>query len=125
MELEKIKNQIQDLLPGAVLWGAGGKGTNLLNLLDITDQKLTYVVDSNPARHGTFIPGTGQEVVSPEIIVTVKPIRVLITNESYQQEIASQLKELGCGQLEIAALDALFRHLQDADCRIPTLNHHD
>ena len=79
----------------AVLWGAGGKGTMLLNMLDINYEQLPYVVDSNPRRHNTYIPVTGQRVIAPELLNKVQPKYVLVTNPSYVKEIALQLQHMG------------------------------
>ena len=48
-----------------VLWGGGSKAVAFLNALDIQDE-IDYAVDINPFKTGTFLGGTGQEVVAPE-----------------------------------------------------------
>ena len=93
--LDSLKMQLNDLWGEAVLWGASGKGTTLLNILDINHDKLAYVVDSNPRRHNTYVPGTGQLVVAPEFLKTLKPKYILMTNSSYENEIGEQLASFG------------------------------
>ena len=78
-----------------VLWGAGGKGTMLLNVLGLDYRRLPYVVDSNPNRHGTYIPVMGQKVVAPADLKRIKPRRVLLTNPSYTTEIRATLDQVG------------------------------
>ena len=56
---------------------------------------MPFIVDSNPNKHNTYIPMTGQQIISPDRLKSVKPRYVLITNSSYYEEIASQLDSLG------------------------------
>ena len=74
-----------------VLWGAAGKGTTLLNVLDVDYKVMPYVVDTNTRRHDTYIPVTGQHIVAPEFLKKIKPHRVLSTNPSYMKEIEARL----------------------------------
>ena len=108
--LEGLRSQLDALLPHAVLWGAAGKGTTLLNILDVGHGQLEYVVDSNPRRHNTFIPGTGQQVVAPEFLQELRPDYVLLTNSNYTAEISSQLATMNV-RAEIVPLDDLRRRL--------------
>jgi len=75
-------------------WGAGAKGIAFLNHLDIREE-ITVVVDVDPARQGQFIPGTGQEVVSPESLQELRPDIVLVMNAAYETEIREELASLG------------------------------
>ena len=77
-----------------VIWGAGSKGVTVLNMLGIHDV-IDLVVDLNPKKHGKYIPGTGQQVVSPEFLNSYQPDTVLVMNELYSDEISQQLKEMG------------------------------
>lgn len=106
--LEELKKQLSSILANAVLWGAAGKGTGLLNLLDTNYDQLKYVVDSNPARHNTYIPRTGQQVVSPEFLKELKPRYILITNHNYYDEIRSQILKLGL-HADIISIDKLLK----------------
>jgi hypothetical protein len=93
--LERLRTYFFIAPQDTVLWGAGGKGTLLLNTLDITYEQFPFVVDSNPNRHNTYIPVTGQQVISPNHLKNIQPEYVLITNPSYYDEIALQLVQLG------------------------------
>ncbi|MEO2026770.1 MAG: class I SAM-dependent methyltransferase [Fuerstiella sp.] len=77
-----------------VVWGAGGKGISFLNQLPSSDA-IPYVVDINPDKRGTFIPGSAQEIVSPEFLAEFKPETIILMNALYQDEIRQQVKELG------------------------------
>ncbi|MDA1095656.1 MAG: class I SAM-dependent methyltransferase [Chloroflexi bacterium] len=93
--LERFRSYFSETSGQAVLWGAAGKGTILLPTLGVSHKQLPFVVDSNPNRQGTYIPVTGQEVIPPNRLKTLQPRYVLITNPSYQGEIAAQLDALG------------------------------
>ena len=78
---------------GTAMWGAGSKGVSFLNAVD-PDGSLV-VVDLNPRKWGRFLPGTGNEVISPDALPSHQVTKVFITNPAYQQEITQQLHDLG------------------------------
>lgn len=92
--------------PG-VLWGAAGKGTTLLNLLDLFYTDFPAVIDINPRRSNTFIPRTGQEVFLPTTLPTIAPRRVLLTNSGYRKEIETELVKQNV-QATIVPLDEIL-----------------
>jgi len=77
-----------------VIWGGGSKGVAFLTTLGITDE-IAYAVDINPLKHGTFMAGTGQEVVSPEFLRDYDPKAVIVMNPIYIPEIGEQLRDMG------------------------------
>lgn len=78
-----------------IVWGAGGKGVFLLNYLKI-DHKITdKIIDINKNKQGKFIPGMGQEVVSPEVLKKGGFDTVIIMNPAYEKEICQSAKDLG------------------------------
>jgi SAM-dependent methyltransferase len=76
------------------LWGAGAKGAMFLNAF-ADASSLEYIVDVNPHKHGLYIPGTGQEVVSPEFLKEYQPDVLLIVNPNYRDEISCQVSQMG------------------------------
>ncbi len=88
--LDDIREQGQR----AVLWGSGSKGVAFLNKLAVTDE-IGYVVDINPNKFGTYMAGTGHEIVGPSFLQEFQPDTVIIMNPIYEPEIAAQLAELG------------------------------
>jgi len=93
--LEGLKEIFSEDNGKTILWGAGGKGITLLNILDITYKQLPFVVDINPERNNTYIPVSGQQIISPQRLQAIQPQTVIITNASYSNEIAVQLQRLG------------------------------
>ena len=78
-----------------VLWGAGAKAVAFLNYLDIPANQIEFVVDINPKKHGTYLPGTGQRIVPAESLLEYKPDSILVMNPQYLSEIHSMMKEIG------------------------------
>jgi hypothetical protein len=77
-----------------VLWGAGAKGVSLLNALDVSDP-ITGVVDLNPRKHGSYVPGSATPVVAPDSLVRLEPHVVVLANPIYRDEIRGILDGLG------------------------------
>jgi len=76
-----------------VLWGAGSKGVNFLNILAISDE-IEYVVDVNPKKQFTYVAGTGQQIVPPGFLREYRPDLVIVMNKVYQNEIRKTLNLL-------------------------------
>lgn len=77
-----------------VLWGSGSKAVSFLTTLGIRDE-VEYVVDINPHRQGSFLPGTGQRIVMPDFLKTYRPQAVIVMNPIYCEEIGKTLDRLG------------------------------
>ena len=78
----------------AVVWGAGTKGVMFLNTVPGAD-RTTRIVDANPRKRGRFVPGSGQEVVTPDDLRAAPPGAVVVTNPLYRDEIAASLGRAG------------------------------
>jgi hypothetical protein len=78
----------------AVVWGAGSKGVTFLNFLKIQNE-IEYVVDINPRKHGMYVAGTGQKIISPEDLKDYQPDVVIVMNPIYQEEIRGLTASLG------------------------------
>lgn len=86
-----------------VLWGSGSKGVAFLTTA--RPPGLDYIVDINPNKHGKFMPGTGQEIVSPEFLRDYRPDCVIAMNPIYRREIQADLDRLGV-RAELLAVEA-------------------
>jgi SAM-dependent methyltransferase len=95
-----------------VLWGGGSKGVSFLTTLGIRDG-IEYAVDINPRRSGTFIAGTGQQIVAPEFLASYQPDVVLVMSPIYLAEIKAQLERLGVRPQSLLTVEAP-EHLQAA-----------
>jgi 2-polyprenyl-3-methyl-5-hydroxy-6-metoxy-1,4-benzoquinol methylase len=78
----------------AVIWGAGTKGISFVNTLSSTDL-IEYVVDINPRKKGSFITGTGHQIVLPEELKTYSPDAIILMNANYENEVRRIIRDLG------------------------------
>ena len=59
------------------LWGGTGKGAAWINQLALDRHRFPLVVDSDPDKLGTFVPGTGQEIRLSDELRT-RPVDVIV-----------------------------------------------
>lgn len=78
-----------------VLWGGGSKGVAFLTTLEQSLDDIAYAVDINPIKTGTFMAGTGQEIIAPSFLEAYRPDDVIIMNPVYRDEISRDLKAMG------------------------------
>ena len=78
-----------------VLWGGGSKGVAFLTTLSQSIDDIAYAVDINPIKHGTFMAGTGQEIIAPAFLQSYRPDVVIIMNPVYRAEVTADLAALG------------------------------
>lgn len=78
----------------AVIWGGGSKGVTFFNTLGIVEE-VPYAVDINPYKHGTFMAGTGQEIVGAPFLRAYRPDLVIVMNPLYVDEVQAELDRLG------------------------------
>jgi hypothetical protein len=83
-----------------VLWGGSSKAVAFLTTLKVKDE-IEFVVDINPHKIGTFIAGSGQEIVSPEFLADYLPDVVIVMNPVYIPEIRKMLGDLGLSPLVV------------------------
>lgn len=77
-----------------VTWGAGSKAVGFLSALSL-DEEISAVVDVNPFKQGSFLPGSAHEIVSPAALRELKPDLVVVMNPVYRREIEEMLADLG------------------------------
>ena len=73
-------------------YGAPGKAATLLNYCGVREDLLSYTVDRNVMKQGTYLVGTNIPIYSPEMIRETKPDYVLILPWNLQEEICQQLE---------------------------------
>lgn len=92
-------------------YGAAAKGNTLLNFAGVKPDLLAFVVDKNPAKQGTFLPGSRVPVVSEDVLKSEKPERVVILPWNLQTEIKHQLSYItGWGGKFVTAVPTLTVH---------------
>lgn len=77
-----------------VLWGGGSKAVAFLTTLGL-EEEVIGAVDINPYKQGTYLAGTGHEIIVPEDLKDIQPDVVIIMNPIYHDEIQSDLLGMG------------------------------
>lgn len=77
----------QQNLKGMV-WGSGSKAVAFLSALQL-NHTVQYTVDINPRKTGSYLPGTGQQVVSPDFLIDYQPDKIILMNPLYRGEVTS------------------------------------
>jgi hypothetical protein len=81
-----------------VIWGAGSKAVAFLTTLQARDA-IGHAVDINPYKHGTYLPGGGQQILRPELLRELRPDVVIVMNPIYRHEIQRDLEQMGLSPL--------------------------
>jgi hypothetical protein len=92
-KLEAWRQKLQEINQTgrrAVIWGASSKTVAFLTTLNV-QAEIEYAVDINPYKHGTYIAGTGQQIVAPEFLRDYQPDIVIVMNPIYCDEIERSL----------------------------------
>lgn len=75
-------------------YGAPAKATTLLNACGIRHPQIGYIIDTNPAKVGCQVPGTGIPIRSPEALRQNLPDLILILAWNYADYILDVESEL-------------------------------
>ena len=88
-----------------VVWGGGSKAVAFLTTLKIQDE-IKYVIDINPNKHGMYLAGTGQQIMSPKFLKEYNPNVIIVMNPIYLDEIENMLNEVGitCELLSVKSI---------------------
>ncbi len=86
---------------GWAIWGAGAKSVALANRL--RHMQPSFVVDTNPAKQGCFIPATRIPIIAPEDPRVMELELILVANPNYAAEIGSTLRGLAYTGTVLAA----------------------
>ncbi|MEW5729778.1 MAG: class I SAM-dependent methyltransferase [Pseudomonadota bacterium] len=75
-------------------YGAAAKGNTLLNYCGVTTDLIDFVVDRNPHKQGTLLPGSRIPVLGAEALAERRPDYVLILPWNLKDEIVRQNAEV-------------------------------
>ena len=88
------KKKLKKKLFRSTMWGAGGKGVMLLNLLDIKSKDMEFIIDSNPYLENKFVPGTDIKILgTKQGLEKNNSNRIAVINPLYLKEIRRKVKE--------------------------------
>ncbi|MDD5458520.1 MAG: class I SAM-dependent methyltransferase [Phycisphaerae bacterium] len=77
-----------------VIWSGGSKAVSFLTAIH-DPNAIEYVVDINTYRQGTFLAGSGQQIVAPIFLKKYGPDIVIVMNPVYRDEITASLDSMG------------------------------
>jgi hypothetical protein len=96
-DVEESKRSLRELLEGfrdrgrAVgAYGAPAKGNTLLNFCGIGTDLVSFTVDRNPMKVGTFTPGTHLPVLPVEALLDRRPDFALLLAWNFADEVLRQ-----------------------------------
>jgi SAM-dependent methyltransferase len=75
-------------------YGAAAKGTTLLNYCGVRSDFIDYVLDRNPHKQGTYLPGVRIPVHPPEHAAETRPDYLLILVWNLRDEILEQMAHI-------------------------------
>jgi hypothetical protein len=80
--------------PNNVAFGASGKATMMLNMLE--GVRFSYIIDESPLKVGKYIPGVAVPIVSPRMLKSeVEKRNLLVTAWNYFENIHAKYKDFG------------------------------
>ena len=96
--IANIKQQLSDLIGKGeriAIWGGTGKCASFMHHYQLSSQDIPLIVDSDKRKWGTFVPGVGQEIKSPAILLD-HPIDTLIVPTQWRtQDILIEANSMG------------------------------
>ena len=93
-----IRAQLSELAASGkkfAIWGGTGKAAAFINQYGADAQRFPLVVDSDPDKSGTFVPGTGQEIVFRDILKTQPADVVIIPTQWRARDIVAEMTREG------------------------------
>jgi SAM-dependent methyltransferase len=103
-----IRSQLNELIVNGrrvAIWGGTGKAAAFIHQFGADAVRFPLVVDSDPDKVGTFVPGTGQEIVFRDVLKTITVDVVIIPTQWRAKDIASEMAREG-----IVASEVLIEH---------------
>lgn len=87
------------------IWGGTGKSAAFIHQFGADAKRFPLVVDSDPDKAGTFVPGTGQEIVFRDTLKTAPADVVIIPTQWRARDIVAEMAREG-----ITAAQVLIEH---------------
>ncbi len=79
------------------IWGGTGKASAFINRYHADAERFPVVVDSDPDKEGTFVPGTGQPIRDPQYLKTHPVTTIIIATQWRARDIVHEIREKGIG----------------------------
>jgi SAM-dependent methyltransferase len=72
-------------------YGAAAKGNTIINYAGVRPDLISFVVDSNPAKQGKYLPGSRIPIVAESRLQAARPAYVIILPWNIRAEVQNQL----------------------------------
>jgi len=79
------------------IWGGTGKAAALIHQCGMDAERFPLVVDSDPQKVGTFVPGTGQEIRFRDVLVDRPAEIIIIATQWRAADIVLEMQRHGIG----------------------------
>lgn len=76
-------------------FGAAAKGCIYLNTMGLTYNDIDYIIDDTDIKQNKFVPGTGIQIISRDILKDKQPDYILVLAHNFKDYIMSSLREFG------------------------------
>lgn len=106
--IETISRQLAKLADSGAsvaIWGGTGKAAAFMHQFGVDAQRFPLVVDSDPGKVGSFVPGTGQEIVFRDVLKNTPIDVVIIPTQWRAMDIMAEMAKEG-----ISASQVLIEH---------------
>lgn len=105
---EQLRRQLDALASSGqrvAIWGGTGKAAAFIHQFGADAGRFPLVVDSDPQKAGTFVPGAGQEILYRDVLKTQPADVVIIPTQWRARDIVAEMAREG-----IAARTILIEH---------------
>lgn len=99
--IQEQMTQLAESNQSIAIWGGTGKASAFMNRYGVDAVRFPTVIDSDPNKSGSYVPGTGQCIQSPETLKN-KPVDVIVIATKWRaQDIALEIQErnIPCKQI--------------------------
>ncbi len=116
--LDHVREQLDELIDSGApvaIWGGTGKSAAFINRYGLDRVRFPIVVDSDEAKVGTFVPGTGQEIRSRDYLKLQLPAIIIIPPQWRVLDIVLEMERAGIrfAQVLIEHDGALIDYFRD------------
>ncbi len=84
------------------IWGGTGKSAAFMNRYDVDAVRFPLVVDSDPAKVGTFVPGTGQQIRCRDWLLAAPAYTIIIPPQWRAADIVAEMAQAGIAANHVA-----------------------
>ncbi|MBX2861720.1 MAG: methyltransferase domain-containing protein, partial [Vampirovibrio sp.] len=93
-----VRDQLSELYESGqivAVWGGTGKASAFINRYHVDAERFPIVVDSDPDKAGTFVPGMGQEIHTPDILLNRPVDTIVIATQWRARDIVLEMDRSG------------------------------